>query len=550
MTKVQDVIDFVKVPKELWTQFIEKVGDPEDDIQLLACLSHDQVKEAIDMIKTTSDEGPPKDLSKIRKAQIGMVWRLARLVAHINGGQTRAYFLDTDPFTGKTSAIVAEVPDPGPDQGSQALSALRGPGGLDHEVAGSGDGTLMLTDAGGLPSGSSVIKVVGSRRVALKEVIDQGDATEVEPASESMHEAWLKNYFDDARAWPTAVTEPTLDQLTALHYRVVTLRQPPYVDFAVWVPYGRRAGRALKFRTWVPLGDGSFAIRMVPGPENFVLWMASWKVFAVACRMMQFLSRAVLELYFERIEALNLHYGDAWHLIVEADQKAREDQTARILRQIKAKSPSQHPSDYVASMPWDCVFRIIAEDNRFWDEAVIAPANTWLARGGRGVPVPPDEALVRTIAPGTVWDVPLEKMVSHKNNAAARSGAASSSTGRSGSGADDLKIMMEAIKDMKQQINGLKRGGNNNDNHRNVKQKVTTGLLPTSFKKLRKNDPRFAHFWKTQGKEVSQQICLLANAGHGSSPCSTAGAGTVCPSGRIHGCAQCGSTEHIGANHA
>ena len=85
---------------------------------------------------------------------------------------------------------------------------------------------------------------------------------------------------------PEEEEEPTSAQVAGLHKRVVLLKQAPYVDFGVWVPFGRRALKLQKFRVYTPLGDGSFLMREMPGPQNFQQWQACWKVFKTASLML------------------------------------------------------------------------------------------------------------------------------------------------------------------------------------------------------------------------------------------------------------------------
>jgi hypothetical protein len=67
---------------------------------------------------------------------------------------------------------------------------------------------------------------------------------------------------------PQEEEEPTEIQVKGLQVRV-DRGSTPCVDFGIFGPYGRKLMRALKFRTWMPNGDGTFTSKEVPGPENF-----------------------------------------------------------------------------------------------------------------------------------------------------------------------------------------------------------------------------------------------------------------------------------------
>ena len=70
--------------------------------------------------------------------------------------------------------------------------------------------------------------------------------------------------------------EATDDQL-AMHKGTVLQGHPPYVDFSVWTPFGRRSLRSQKLRTHVPLGEGLYMVRELPGPQNLTQWLACWR---------------------------------------------------------------------------------------------------------------------------------------------------------------------------------------------------------------------------------------------------------------------------------
>eukprot|EP00971_Amphidinium_carterae_P172524 3419997-Amphidinium_carterae.1 len=52
--------------------------------------------------------------------------------------------------------------------------------------------------------------------------------------------------------------EPTPEQTSALHQRVVVFGLEPYADFSLLTPYGRRIAKELRHRSWLPQEDGSY----------------------------------------------------------------------------------------------------------------------------------------------------------------------------------------------------------------------------------------------------------------------------------------------------
>jgi hypothetical protein len=56
-----------------------------------------------------------------------------------------------------------------------------------------------------------------------------------------------------------------------LQKRLVTQDTAPYVDFAIFVPFGQRASKASKFRTYTLTATG-YVTKDLPGPANFTQW--------------------------------------------------------------------------------------------------------------------------------------------------------------------------------------------------------------------------------------------------------------------------------------
>ena len=148
----------------------------------------------------------------------------------------------------------------------------------------------------------------------MSAVIDQSD-------SEAMATADLRfqRYVAIMGAAPQEEEDVTVKQLSALNRRVTVPQQPPYVDMAVWLPFGRRALRASKFRAWIPADDGSYIARELPGPASYAQWLASWRVFQTAANILPLASR---EAHREAHEALP--HGVAPHRAGGREGKGRE----------------------------------------------------------------------------------------------------------------------------------------------------------------------------------------------------------------------------------
>ena len=136
-----------------------------------------------------------------------------------------------------------------------------------------------------IPPGSAGSGASGSKENVLKmaNLVDQTDDSETKLPDAVLLNEWTQKYIAVMGAPPQEEEEPTDAQLAALHHRVRVQRQPPYVDFSVWLPFGRRVLKNQKFRAFLPIGDGSFMMKELPGPQNLQQWLVSWRVFKVAC---------------------------------------------------------------------------------------------------------------------------------------------------------------------------------------------------------------------------------------------------------------------------
>ena len=188
------------------------------------------------------------------------------------------------------------------------------------------------------------------------------------------------------------------------------MKRTPYVDMAVWGPFGRKALKHNKFRTWIPDGAGGYESRELPGQENHTAWLVSWRVFVSAALMLGLAASASLEAYESKIERLLRLWADAWHLIYVADDLLRAEGIERIRRGIVTKQSAGHPTpqSWSSSEPWSACFFEAAEQTTFWTEHVIDPASSWRSRGSHGRLTSMEETLVQQLDPHS--NFPSRKM--------------------------------------------------------------------------------------------------------------------------------------------
>ena len=151
---------------------------------------------------------------------------------------------------------------------------------------------------------------VATRKAA--EVIDQADDSTFAllPKSDLLvcRERYVKTVGDD----PPDACRPTSDQLSALQHRLGQGRAP-YVDLALFGPYGDRIGRTMKFAAQVFV-DGALRTKQVAPPSSYEAWVGSWDVFRTAMIMVGAATPAALDRYSMGVKRLWATHGN-WSVI-------------------------------------------------------------------------------------------------------------------------------------------------------------------------------------------------------------------------------------------
>jgi hypothetical protein len=345
---------FFGVTEELWTSFIQVVGDPKDDTRLLAALPATVIQAAIEA--TVMDNGDP--VSLVQAAQLGLVYRLAKRKQHVDSGLDLNLWIDPDPWATSSPAALT------------------------------------------LPTGDNVDQTKGTeRKLKFANFLDQADDSEFTVASETQKQVWLQgcvNLTEDLMEQE----EPTTEQLSALQKRLLA-KQCPYADFAVFLPFGRKAHRAQRYRTYVMTPNG-FYTKELPGPSGIDQWRASFRVYRTALLMLQAATMATAVAYEAFIEKLDRLYKGCWHLIVQADELARSEHMLRlkVSTEMDIALGGKAPPMWNPDNPWEALFRKLLKDSDFWAEQVHLPANAWLAHGSKGKLLTPSEAFAESSIQG------------------------------------------------------------------------------------------------------------------------------------------------------
>ena len=232
--------------------------------------------------------------------------------------------------------------------------------------------------------GSNGTGVNSNSKVKLCTVVDQANDTEVAKLPKQIVDACYDKYKSIYGDVPCPEEDVTADQLAALH-DLFKSDGIPYVDLAIWGPFGRRLQKKLQLCGMVMQADGSFQNVRLYGPPCIEEWVRGFNVFKTGAIMLNAISHATLDNYMKHIVNFARLYGPkVWALIYQADVRARLEHVERIRRrgQVEADTAKAangvHPFD--ASKPWDWSYKALTEDFRFWkreleDQAVLILAH-------------------------------------------------------------------------------------------------------------------------------------------------------------------------------
>eukprot|EP00435_Cladocopium_sp_Y103_P074084 s120_g46.t1 len=341
--------------------FCSAVGDPGEDLRVLAAMPSAMLGEAVTAVRMSSG----RRLTPVEAIQLGMVYRACHLLVHLSAGGSQATWRDPDPWNAPTSS---------------------------QSTMGSG-GTTSLGSAGASSQ---------ERKMKLSQVADQGDESEFMIMPESQKAAYYTKYVAKVGGMPADSEDPTMEQISAVYRKVRVLGQPPYCDFAVWVPFAKKHLRAQKYQSFVLQEDGTFMAKMVPGPTCYAHWQASYRVLRTTLVMLEVISLANLMEWEAMIERLQRQYPGCWGLVAAADDRARGEFMSKTFARLRleVEQGATPPLGWNLEEPWNVVWRKVMQDKDFWTENVHNPAIGWLARGQKGKPLTPIEEMAETALRG------------------------------------------------------------------------------------------------------------------------------------------------------
>ena len=246
-----------------------------------------------------------------------------------------------------------------------------------------------------------------TKKIKVSSHADQLDDTELELLSAEEIDKAYANHREATGADPLPEADPSAEQVSVLFGKIVKRSESPYADFSVLTPFGRRVQKQMKARNFLLQPDGSWKTVEIPGPQSYESWKACWRVFRTVLLMLKHdenpagikkpvATVAALEEYHEKIYELTNEFPECWHLVMQAEDRARSEYFERIRRDlVRARLEGRLPMNvsFDPEQPWVGVFTYMARNADYWNKFVVRPAQTFLARGGAGKAMSPEDAL-------------------------------------------------------------------------------------------------------------------------------------------------------------
>ena len=219
----------------------------------------------------------------------------------------------------------------------------------------------------------------GDRKVKLNAVTSQVDDTEINLLTETdlvnMYLEYEKVYGKGER--PPKDAEPTGEQLAAIVH-LLKVGMPPYADFAIFGPYGRRIERKVKLSGMTLGRDGVIRQIEMQGPPNIASWILSYNVLMTILVMAKAVDLGILMKYRSHIERLHDRYSHRiWAILYQAESRCRLEFMDRVKRELAAEheeaTRNGTTTPFDPARPWNLAWQRAVSDESFWREEVIEP---------------------------------------------------------------------------------------------------------------------------------------------------------------------------------
>eukprot|EP00971_Amphidinium_carterae_P085851 1698266-Amphidinium_carterae.1 len=103
-------------------------------------------------------------------------------------------------------------------------------------------------------------------------------------------------------------------------------RLEPYADFSLFTPFGHRAAKTLRLRSWIPQGDGAYKPADIPCSPSLILRLLAGASRRDTRRLKFEDGTCVVrpqtqEIYFERFRHVVEEHGETWHRGCQAEDR-------------------------------------------------------------------------------------------------------------------------------------------------------------------------------------------------------------------------------------
>ncbi len=234
----------------------------------------------------------------------------------------------------------------------------------------------------GVVSGPPTVTTVAVKGPKMANFVDSSLDSEIIVLTKPHLERLFSNYRSSRGEFPSQEIEPTEEQISAIH-QLINTGCSPYVDFAIFGPFGRRLLRKLTFISYhYNAPEGTWKRLELPGPPDFDSWGKSWLVLKCTFLLLGGFKPERLDLYGEHLRSFLTTYGpDCWFLIYQADVRMRSEHFERIRRRLQINFDTGLVEfGFDPTVPWDAVFAAAVKDKEFWDSEIREKALLYLAK--------------------------------------------------------------------------------------------------------------------------------------------------------------------------
>jgi hypothetical protein len=251
-----------------------------------------------------------------------------------------------------------------------------------------------------------------TKKVKLSTVADQANDLEVPEITREAVQVAYANYHKLTSGPPARDVELTAEQLTSMH-ALLQGEGTPYVDFAVWGPYGHRIARKVKMSGYTTGPQGELRHVECYGPPSFHDWEQSFKVWKTGLLMFNAVSLSAIDGYRDLIYSYWVRYGvTVWLILYQADVRARLEHLERMRREgaslVAAGAPTGKHT-FNPEQPWDWCLRQVTADTDFWRHEMEEPAIIVLAKAGSLSTMIGGDAPVSSIASSSSGPAPQQQ---------------------------------------------------------------------------------------------------------------------------------------------